>query len=37
MYSNPSGSQVNPTYYGAEVKRQPRNLTDLFSTVVIRP
>jgi hypothetical protein len=26
MYSNPNGEEVNPTYYGAERKRQPRNL-----------
>jgi hypothetical protein len=25
-FSNPNGEQVNPTYYGAERKRQPSNL-----------
>jgi hypothetical protein len=38
MLSNPSGCQVSPTYGGAEAKRQPRSLLDLFSTgAVIRP
>ena len=33
MCSNPNGEQVNPTYYGAEVKRQPRSLfSELFSS-----
>jgi hypothetical protein len=26
VLSNPNGEQVNPTYYGAEQKRQPQNL-----------
>jgi hypothetical protein len=33
VLSNPNGEQVNPTYSGAEVKRQPRNLyCELFSS-----
>ena len=33
MFTNPNGEQVNPTYGGAEVKRQPRNLlSELFSS-----
>jgi hypothetical protein len=33
VLSNPNGEQVNPTYYGAEARQQPRSLyAELFSS-----
>jgi hypothetical protein len=38
MLSNPNGEQVNPTYRGAEEKRQPQNLLSwLFSSDPLPP